>query len=71
MTFENRRFQRMQKVVELLQANPQGLSLRVIAKETKALMEIRKQTLMSYLTDLVWSGQVIYLRSKDKYKLKQ
>jgi len=71
MSFENRRFERMQKIVELLKANPQGLTLKVIAKDTKALMEIRKKTLLEYLSDLEWSGMVIHIRSSDIYKLRK
>ena len=62
MSFENHRLERIQRIIELLQANPQGLKPEVIAKETKILREVTKQRFFLYLQELQWSGEVVILR---------
>jgi len=54
----------------LLRANPQGLRPQVIAKDTGCLREITKKRLLMYLDELVWSGEVIYDRRTDTYRIR-
>jgi len=70
ISFENERRRRMTRILELLRANPQGLDLRTIAKETDVLLEITKNRLELYLQELIWCGKVV--RGQDgKYRLKR
>lgn len=62
MTFENRRGDRMRRILELLQNNPEGLKPELIAKETDVLMEITKERLFMYLRELQWAGKIVMLR---------
>jgi len=62
MTFENRRGDRMQKIIELLEKNPDGLRPETIAKETNVLMEITKDRLFKYIDELQWAGKIVKLR---------
>jgi hypothetical protein len=62
MTFENRRCDRMQRILELLQNNPDGLQPQTIAKDSNILMEITKERLFMYLRELQWAGKIVMLK---------
>ena len=71
MSFESNRKERMQRILELLGSNPQGLSLRIIARETDVLLEITQKRLLGYMKDLQWCGKVEYMPRADKWRLKK
>jgi len=60
----------MTRILELLRANPQGLDLRTIAKETEVLLEITKNRLELYLQELCWGGKIIK-GADGRYRLKR
>jgi len=68
VSFENRRLDRITRILELLQANPQGILPQTIAKDTAVLREITKDRLMMYLRELQWDGTIVMLRN-GKVKL--
>ena len=59
----------MTRILELLTANPEGLSIQTIAKETNCITEITKERLFLYIEELEWSGTVIKKRD-GKIKLR-
>ena len=62
MSFENERAQRMQKILELLEANPSGLTPQTIARATGVLQEVTRDRLFKYLDDLEWCGRIVKLK---------
>lgn len=71
MSFENRRLDRITRIIELLQCNPEGLTAQTIAKDTKILREITKDRLLMYLRELQWDGTIFFHRATAKYRLRK
>lgn len=61
--WENERKGRMTRILDLLEANPEGLSLQTILKETRMVTEITRDRVQKYLEDLEYSG--IIVKKKD------
>jgi len=60
--FTRDRLRRIQSILDLLELNPEGLRLQTIAKETKLILEIKRNTLVEYIQQLEWSGIVVTLK---------
>ena len=61
--WENERKSRMSKILDLLEANPEGLTLQTILKETRMVTEITRDRVQKYMEDLEYSG--IIIRKRD------
>jgi len=68
--FTRDRLRRIQSILDLLELNPEGLRLQTIAKETKLILEIKRNTLVEYIQQLEWSGIVVTLKD-GRIKLKK
>ena len=53
----------MSKILDLLEANPEGLTLQTILKETRMVTEITRDRVQKYMEDLEYSG--IITRKRD------
>jgi len=60
--FTRDRLRRIQSILDLLELNPEGLRLQTIAKETRLILEIKRNTLVEYIQQLEWSGIVVTLK---------
>lgn len=61
--WENERKRRMDRIIDLLEKNPEGLQLQTILRETKMVTEITRERIKTYLDDLEYSG--IIMKKRD------
>lgn len=70
MSFDNARKARMDKILDLLKNNPQGLPINVLAKETMAIAEVTRKRIEMYIDELSWCG-IVEKRRDGRVRLRK